>query len=303
MSSKRKKMIMGIVGICMGIFVIGSVTVRQQKQNTDIVNQDDDSQRCAIPLSASFYDEQLFVQSASKEIDVQEGDHLAVQGIIMPHHLLASSIITDLMQRIAKQDVQKIIIIGPNHWERGKTSVITSACGWNTPYGNMLSATDQCADRSFISCDDDVMKEEHSLGAMMPFIAHLMPQARVMPFAISQKITSQEQVDLAAMIAQETKDARTVVILSMDFSHYLPDEDAEKMDRETLKAITDFSYNKILSYDSDHVDSPQGLAVFLRTMQLIGAEKKSVIHHTNSSRLLRDPFAQTTSYFGIVYTQ
>lgn len=296
-------MIRGIIGVCMGMLVIGSIVVQQQKRNGDISRQDNDPQKCMIPLATSFYDEQLFVQNVSKEMAVQEDDQLTVQGIIVPHHLLASSIIADLIQRIASQNVQKIIIIGPNHWERGKTSVITSVCGWDTPYGNMFSSTDQCADRSFISCDDDVMREEHSLGAIMPFIAYAMPHVRVLPFAISQKITSQEQRDLAAMIAQEAEDAHTVIILSMDFSHYLSDEDAERMDRETLAAITDFSYNKILSYNSDHVDSPQGLAIFLRAMQLIGAKKSSVVHHTNSSKLLRDPFAQTTSYFGIVYTQ
>ncbi len=296
-------MIAGIVCACMGIFVIGSIAIQQQKQNPHKPKRDNDLQKCIIPLAASFYDEQLFVQSMSKGVNMQKDDHLVVQGVIIPHHLLASSIIADLMQYIATQDIQKIIIIGPNHWERGKTSVVTSACGWNTPYGDVSSAVDHCTDRSFVSCDNDVMREEHSLGAVMPYIAHLMPQARVIPFAISQKITPQEQVDLADMIAQETNKARTVVILSMDFSHYLSDVDAEKMDRETLAAITDFSYNKILSYNSDHVDSPQGLAVFLRTMQLLGAEQNSVMHHTNSSRLLRDPFAQTTSYFGIVYTQ
>lgn len=293
-----------ITSVCvLGAFVvIGGLWMLQIKK---IISENEDRvrQSCTIPMTDVFYDAQLFAQSVERA-QISLGEQKPIRGVIMPHHLLASDIIADLFTVIKQQNPQEIILIGPDHYEKGKSVITTSECGWETPYGpvSVVSFDNMCDMEAFVSCDREMLLNEHSMGALMPYVSYYTPEAHVAPFVVSQKITTEQQEQFAQRIAAYTQEHDALVLLSTDFSHYLSVEDAQRMDRETREAVKNFSLQKIRSYDSDHVDTPQGLAIFLRVMQIMNTTKNIETHHTNSATLLRDPFAQTTSYFGMIYT-
>ena len=58
-----------------------------------------------------------------------------ISGGIIPHHFLASELIADFFNQLSGQHPQTIILVGPNHYERGEFKVLTSLKGWDTPYG------------------------------------------------------------------------------------------------------------------------------------------------------------------------
>lgn len=95
--------------------------------------------------------------------------------------------------------------------------------------------------------------------AVVPAIAHYVPEARVVPLVLRRDMTAGEVETLAAVLAP-LLDRRTLVVAAVDFSHYLSAEEARQRDRETLSALDSLDSSGILSFGDDHLDSPASLA-------------------------------------------
>ncbi len=294
-----------VIGIFIGFLCIVCGVVYLYTNNTANTDVSHVSHNLCVHASTPlFYDEQLFVQGvrAVKSTDTTQKH---IRGAIVPHHLLPSFIIADIFARIAHQSPQTIILIGPHHRGNGASHILTSACAWETPFGDVLPDTatveELVARVPCVAYDKDAMDIEHAMGGMMPFIAYFMPDIQVIPIAIDGKATDDEMTQLYTYLAQKTKNDDAVVVASVDFSHYLSSQDAEKHDRETLYAMTDRDYGTILSYDDAHIDSPKSISILLSLMEHLHADDMHILHNTNSGRLIKNPYAQTTSYFGIVF--
>jgi AmmeMemoRadiSam system protein B len=95
--------------------------------------------------------------------------------------------------------------------------------------------------------------------------------------------------------------ADTLLVASVDFSHYLPRDIADAKDVVTRQAIADFDLPAIMRMSPDYVDSPPSLGVLMQTMRLAGAAGPVEEAHTNSGYLLGSTVMETTSYFTFTY--
>jgi len=96
-------------------------------------------------------------------------------------------------------------------------------------------------------------------------------------------------------------DKGAVVIASVDFSHYLSREKAEQKDQETIKAMKERDFDKLLSFGNDHLDSPASLVTLFFTMERQGITEFEILAHTNSGILLGNDLIETTSYITLVF--
>ncbi len=93
------------------------------------------------------------------------------------------------------------------------------------------------------------------------------------------------------------------MIALVDFSHYLPEAEAAKKDKESLEAIKNFDYEKIHRFGNDNLDSPPSIIVLLSTLKRINATDLKVIKNLNSEYFAKSGSKETTSYFTILFSR
>jgi len=253
--------------------------------------------------SVNFFDETAFYEGISYAKENRKIFSQKVTGGIIPHHLFPSFMIADFFNRLSHQNPHTIIIIGPNHYEKGKKKVLTSLNGWKTPFGIVepeKELIDGLSQNALVGIDDDTLASDHSVAGILPFVKHYIPEVRVIPILVSSFMTDQE----TSLLAQEIRsmmDDNTVLIASVDFSHYLVSSSADEKDNVTIELIKKHEYAQILSLGSFYLDSPGSIVVLLKTMKNMGYDEMDILHHTNSGRMQRNNSIETTSYYSIAF--
>jgi len=240
---------------------------------------------------------------ANRSPEIPQVQGRVVSGVL-PHHLLASRMIVDMMELLAKQQPGLIVLIGPNHNNQGG-KIISGLSHWQTPDG--VVSTDQeivsrLISRGIVVRDEPVMATEHSVGSLMPFIKHFLPQARVVPIILHHDVSLQEIDELLAAL-EPNLGQDSVLLASVDFSHYLTRKEAQLKDQETLQAMKDFKYPALFRMGNDHLDSPASLSAAFRWAEQRGIREYQVLDNTNSGILMKNEIMETTSYFTLVFAE
>lgn len=253
-----------------------------------------------IVLHKNFFEKEGFYKAVtSVENTPSQND---ISAIVIPHHLLASKFIADSMKRTSGRSIKQIVIIGPNHNNIGVEQIATVSAEWQTPFGYV--ETDKDLANSFLRefhlfSSPEVFREEHSIGALLPFVKYYFKEAKILPIAFSSNANMRDAEEVASWLA-ENLDDNSLVIISTDFSHYLTREEAEKKDEITKELISGNNIEAIMRLTNDNVDSPASLVV-----GMIYAENKSLaanfLHHANSFDLVNNKSSVTTSYFAISF--
>lgn len=230
-----------------------------------------------------------------------------VSGVVIPHHLLASDIIVEFFSNIPNsQSVKRVILIGPNHYERGDTVFTTSRYGWKTPVGDVLpdiNLIDELTKKtSSLEVNELVIEQEHSIGGIASFIAHYLPTAHIVPIVISRQANLSDLKELATIL-KNIDTEETIFVSSVDFSHYLSLSEAEEKDSETLKILRQRDLETLLKLDESNTDSPEALALLLLLMEQQGIYSFDVVEHKNSADYTNKTEVETTSYYSIIFTK
>jgi AmmeMemoRadiSam system protein B len=251
-----------------------------------------------------FFDKETFYAGVEWAGIKDEGFKNHASGGIIPHHLFPGFIIADFFSRLAKQHPKTIIVIGPDHFERGNYQAVSSLYGWETPFGVVepeTAVTGELVKNRLVKIDEDVLAGDHSAAGIMPFIKYYIPDAKVVPILISGFTTEAEARLLADGLKDYLRDEETVMVAAVDFSHYLTSSQAQEKDKITLAAMKNFAYKQLFSLNNDYLDSPAAVATLLMTMRAVGATEMELLYHTNSGELLRNGSIETTSYFSMAY--
>ena len=250
-----------------------------------------------------FYDEKAFIDGIHKAGDSVREKKYLIKGGIVPHHLYPSFIIADFFYQISLQNPETIILIGPNHYERGNFKALTGAYAWETVVGKVKhdkNIIETLVGKNVVRIDEVTLSSEHSLSSMMPFIKYYMPNTKVVPILLSGIFSKRESAILAAQLSELlTKDM--ILVVSVDFSHYLISPQAKEKDAITLQIMKNFDYEKLYLLNNDYLDSPPSIGILLMVMQKLQTTKMDVVFHTNSGELQNDDSMETTSYFSIFY--
>lgn len=232
-----------------------------------------------------------------------------ILGGIVPHHLAAQSFIAEMFSLLADREnrPRTVVILSPNHLEAGESFVQTANMVWETPDGPIGTdavKSEEIAVSFNASFQNESMRSEHGVYNIIPFVKHFLPDANVVPITLRFATPASDRDRLVEILSKWLKQNDDVVfIASIDFSHYLSFEEAQKKDDETRAAMERYDFAEIASYRSDHLDTPAGLIVLLRTMQLLNVNRQTFLRYDNSGQKLNRPFARTTSHFLVSFTQ
>jgi hypothetical protein len=222
---------------------------------------------------------------------------------VVPHHLVAGSMITDLLAALVPQEPELIVIIGPNHHNLGGRT-ITGFADWQTPEG-LVQTEDNLVQallkKKVAVQDEQVLSKEHSIGSLIPLIKHYLPQAKVVPIIYHHDVTIEEVDKLLAVLDPLLAEEKSVLLASVDFSHYLTRKEAEEKDSLTLRVMNNFDYPTLFHLGNDHLDSPASLATIFRFAEMKELREFQLLANTNSGVILQNDFIETTSYFTLVF--
>lgn len=252
--------------------------------------------------SLIFYEASLFFAGMHGEKN-NFNTESSIRGGIIPHHLYPSFMLSDFFARLKKQSPTKIIVVGPNHKEAGTYKFLTSQIGWDTPFGVVAASTEDIhtlTKNNLVHIDEQVLETEHSVAGIMPYIKYYLPTTTVVPIIIRGTTTALEGKQLSEAIAP-LMDQDTVLIASVDFSHYLSSDQAEYNDAITKKALDTNTIDSLYKLNNAYLDSPAAIAVLLDTMRELKTTNHTTLFHTNSGILQRNPYMKTTSYFSVIY--
>lgn len=282
-------------------FLFGRVD-RSVKPDPSVVMGEVDGEELPVHPS-QFFESEWFFRGVYAVADKSFGGHPNIRGGVVPHHLYPSFILADFFKRLAVSPPKTLVILGPNHLERGEGKFLTGFYGWETPFGQVRTNRSiilELVDNNLAVIDENVLPLDHSVAGILPYVKYYLPDTKIVPILLSGFINEAEADQLADFLSAYISED-TVLVAAVDFSHYLNNPGAKKKDAITLTLMQQRRYREILSLNNHYLDSPAAMVTLLKTMDKIGAGQTEVLHQTNSGELQANDSIETTSYFSIVF--
>jgi AmmeMemoRadiSam system protein B len=256
-------------------------------------------------IDGKILEDKFIDENAWKEVLKAYGDWPEpagkLAGAIVPHDLSQGVMMDRMLKRLKKSNLKTLILIGPNHYERGLKKIITSKADWRTSTGVVRSdqeMIDLMLRSGEIGVDDEVMVNDHAVLAIMPYLVKELPEVKVVPILLSGYMTETEVDSLGLLLKPLISDA-VMPVACVDFSHYLNAQKAADNDLITWQVMEQRDYRKLFSFNSDFVDSPPAIALVLKITNAFEARRLIKYTNTNSGLLSGNLNTQTTSYFEI----
>lgn len=240
------------------------------------------------------------IEQASS-VDLPDRD---VPAAIVPHHLTAARSITLGIRAVARSKPRTILLVSPDHFYRCPTPVCTARGEFSTLLGPVRTRDDlveRLAASKLVTVDPSLFGEEHGVGAVLPFILHELPDAAIVPVALSSGWFERKD-DIRDLLA-DLVDRTDAIVVSSDFSHYLDLRKSDEMDEATMETFFAADLEGIAKLKNpDQSDCPACLWSLASIALEEGFFNPSVLAHTNSARILDDlKNPSTTSHFAMAF--
>ena len=259
---------------------------------------------CALaPFPPRYRDAEPFEQAIAAA-DRTSGPARAVSGLTVSHHLLAADLIARAFREVGPDRIDKVVVLFPDHFKKTRLPFATTRRDFETVFGRvrtrrsdaeaLLALTDLVEDSRLFARD-------HGIGAVLPFIRHYLPDAEIVPVAVSIGSRREEWDRLAERLAAMV-DAGTLIVQSTDFSHYLPPAEAARRDQETLNVLAagDLDAAARLSQPG-HTDSRGAQYIQIKVQAEVFHARPVVLSNVNSQAYSDVPQRRTTSYTIQIY--
>jgi len=230
-----------------------------------------------------------------------------VSGVV-PHHLLAKDIIEDFFSYISSQGKPKtIVILSPDHFHGGTLNDDNAfiTLDWKSGSGkkefenikidSLLGK--KLADENKIALNSSAIIYDHGITNLMPYVRKYFPESKFLPILIPIDITKEQIERLVKTINKETP-VQSIIIASVDFSHYLPPQAAGFHDKKSIRVLLNFEED---NFDNIEVDCWQALYAARLFAKLRQKGAPHIIAHKNSVDFSKLYSEITTSYFSVAF--
>ena len=197
--------------------------------------------------------------------------------------------------------VERVILIGPDHFRAGRGAAALSPLSWKAGkvvVENDTEAVEILKKTPGVGVDSLPFRTEHSIGLHIAFISRWFPRAKVSSLMVRNDRDPRALAPLVPILSGLMRREKTVMILSMDFSHGKMPDEANREDEKTIGTILNFDTNGLFDCD---IDASQAARLFLETLKSLGYTDGIVLERTNSSAVAGRPDLPCTSYATIVF--
>lgn len=167
-------------------------------------------------------------------------DAPAPKAIVVPHagYVYSGGVAASAYLRVVplRSTIRRVVLIGPSHRVYLDGLAAPAADVFETPFGGIQ--VDGVMRRSVrhlpgVHIDDEPHRDEHSLEVQLPFVQTVLDDVTILPLAVGNATVPQVSRALEAV----WNGPETLVVVSTDLSHYLPYDEANRLDARTAAAI------------------------------------------------------------------
>ncbi|GAH69508.1 unnamed protein product, partial [marine sediment metagenome] len=214
----------------------------------------------------------------------------------------------DFFNYISSQEKPKtIVILSPDHFQSGilmeSNSFITIGLEGDDEKFNNLKVDTLLSGKLFkenkMALNNSTVITEHGVTALLPYIKKYFPETNILPILIPADITK-EQVEQLVKTIDENTLLNTIVVASVDFSHYLPSRAADFHDTKSIRVLLNFEKENFKNIEVDCWQALYAVRLFAKLRQ---KETPHIIAHKNSADFLNLELEETTSYFSVVFRE
>jgi AmmeMemoRadiSam system protein B len=134
--------------------------------------------------------------------------------------------------------IERVVLLGPAHRAYVNGLALPEAARFATPLGEIeldCHGIDAIVGMKQVGVSAEAHAREHSLEVHLPFLQRTLGNFKLIPLVVGQ--ASPEQV--AQVIETLWGGPETLIVVSSDLSHFLPYEDARRIDASTCRVILD----------------------------------------------------------------
>ena len=154
-----------------------------------------------------------------------------------------------LLGFLPKDREWKILIIGVSHNVPFSGASVASDSSWKMPFSDVRVkdlrdeiGVDKSDEEIFIDIPE-AHKDEHSIEVQIPFLQIVLDGK----FILYPLVTGSVRADLLAdKLVDFAKRDDVIVVVSSDLSHHLSNEEASRVDGETIRDITDMNIDRVI---------------------------------------------------------
>ena len=209
------------------------------------------------------------------------------KALIVPHagYIYSGAVAASAYARLGelRGRIRRVVLLGPTHRVYVRGLALPEADRFATPLGEvqldregmqLLSALPQ------VSQSAAAHQMEHSLEVQLPFLQQVLGDFQLLPLAVGEATAA----EVAEVLEKVWGGDETLIVISSDLSHFLPDALARKVDGETVDAI--LALNPHLNHEQACGATPvNGLLLAARKHGL----HPVVLDVRNSSQTVGDP--------------
>lgn len=164
----------------------------------------------------------------------------APKALIVPHagYIYSGAVAASAFSALAdlRGRIRRVVLLGPTHRVPVRGLALPEAERFATPLGEVPL---DCAGMQALAGLPQVMRSaaahqmEHSLEVQLPFLQQVLGDFQLLPLAVGDASAA----EVAEVLEQVWGGDETLIVISSDLSHFLPDALARQVDGETVKAI------------------------------------------------------------------
>lgn len=206
------------------------------------------------------------------------------------------------------------IIIGPNHSGMGERFAIMKNGLWKTPLGEIAIDEEMAKkiekESKIIEHDVLAHESEHSIEVQLPFLQFrfgnnfkFVPICVLNEFADETLLESCKVIGKGIASAIKNDKRKWILISSSDFSHYLPDKLAKKIDKDLIKSIIKLDSKEFFEKINEKSASVCGfgpIAIAIEFAKNLGAKRGKLLKYATSGDVTEE-YDSVVGYASIVF--
>ncbi|MDD2286230.1 MAG: AmmeMemoRadiSam system protein B [Paludibacter sp.] len=297
----NKKIIIIVTAVLALLAILALIFSRINFGKADEMNEIKSTPSLSQPVSAQYTDSSLFL-SAIKQAKTEPTAEI-INGLIVPHHLLAKDIIANTFNYASQGNHQNIVLLSPDHFSTGEKEISVTERNFSTVFGTITTNKEiarQLKGLSFVS-EGDFFYREHGLGAELPFIKYYFPSAKIIAITFKPTV-SKDKLDQVIKILEKNLTPNSLIIQSTDFSHYLTPDEAAIKDTGSIEMIKNKEAASALGLGQPaNLDSRAALYIQASLQKYFFKTSPVILEHKNSQDYTTEHVTSSTSYLAVAY--
>ncbi len=170
----------------------------------------------------------------------QQADAAPPKALIVPHagYIYSGAMAARAFIQLApwRQTVRRVVLLGPVHRVPVRGLALPEATAFSTPLGEVPidpESRTRLARLPQVVISPAAHAHEHSLEVQLPFLQRVLDDFVLLPLAVGDATAA----EVAQVLETVWGGPETVIVVSSDLSHYLPYEQAQREDSDTVRHI------------------------------------------------------------------